>query len=75
MVGYMGDVCVIMQNLKVVCIDVECGLIMVEGFVLGVKGGWILVCDVIKKVLLENVLVLGVFKVFVVVEVVGKESE
>jgi large subunit ribosomal protein L3 len=36
-------------NLKVVQTDVERGLILVEGAVPGVKGGWITLRDAVKK--------------------------
>ncbi len=38
-------------NLKVVSLDVERGLILVEGAVPGAKGGWITVRDAVKKAL------------------------
>jgi large subunit ribosomal protein L3 len=38
-------------NLRVVQLDVERGLILVEGAVPGSKGGWIAVRDAVKKAL------------------------
>lgn len=49
MPGHLGVERVTTLNLKVVRTDVERGLILVEGAVPGVKGGWIMVRDAIKK--------------------------
>jgi large subunit ribosomal protein L3 len=49
-------------NLKVVQTDVERGLILVEGAVPGVKGGWITVRDAVKKKLPAGVPKPGKFK-------------
>jgi large subunit ribosomal protein L3 len=49
MPGHLGVDRVTTLNLKVVQTDVERGLIMVEGAVPGVKGGWITVRDAVKK--------------------------
>jgi large subunit ribosomal protein L3 len=49
MAGHMGVERVTTQNLKVVQTDVERGLILVEGAVPGVAGGWIYVRDAVKK--------------------------
>src|SRR5215475_11473960 len=51
MAGHLGVERVTTLNLKVVQLDVERGLIMVEGAVPGHKGGWITVRDAIKKAL------------------------
>jgi large subunit ribosomal protein L3 len=51
MPGHLGVDRVTTLNLKVRQLDVERGLIMVEGAVPGVKGGWITVRDAVKKVL------------------------
>jgi large subunit ribosomal protein L3 len=45
----MGDERVTVQNLKVVAIDEEDGLILVRGGVPGSKNGWVLVSDAIKR--------------------------
>lgn len=48
MMGYMGDVMVMVQNFEIVCIDVECKLLFVKGVILGVKGGKVFVMLVVK---------------------------
>lgn len=48
MFGYMGLVQQSIQNLEVVKVDVECGLIVICGVVLGVVGGDVIVCLVSK---------------------------
>ncbi len=50
MAGHMGATRVTTQNLEVVRVDVERGLIMVRGAVPGPKGGWIEVRDAVKGV-------------------------
>jgi len=49
MPGHMGAERVTTLNLKVVQVDVERGLILVEGAVPGAKSGWIMVRDAVKK--------------------------
>jgi large subunit ribosomal protein L3 len=49
MPGHMGVERVTTLNLMVVQLDVERGLILVEGAVPGHKGGWIVVRDAVKK--------------------------
>src|SRR5579885_1161912 len=49
MAGHLGTERVTTINLKVRQTDVERGLILVEGSVPGVKGGWIMVRDAVKK--------------------------
>jgi len=49
MAGHMGDARVTTQNLKIVAIDEEMGLILVKGAVPGAKNGWVLVSDAVKK--------------------------
>ena len=49
MAGHMGDERVTTQNLKVVAIDEEMGLILVKGAVPGSKNGWVLISDAVKK--------------------------
>src|SRR5207344_1956202 len=51
MPGHMGVDRVTTLNLKVVQTDVDRGLILVEGAVPGVKGGWITMRDAVKKAL------------------------
>lgn len=49
MPGQMGGDRVTVQNLEVVATDGERGLIMVRGAVPGAEGGYVLVCDAVKK--------------------------
>ncbi len=51
MAGHMGDKKRTTQNLRVVAIDAEKGLVFVEGAVPGHKNSWVTVCDAVKKVL------------------------
>lgn len=51
MPGHMGVDRITTLNLKVVQLDVDRGLILVEGAVPGSKGGWITVRDAVKKAL------------------------
>ena len=62
MSGHLGVERVTTLNLKVRGTDVERGLIMVEGAVPGVKGGWITVRDAVKKKLPDGVPKPGKFK-------------
>src|SRR5436853_366398 len=55
MAGHLGSERVTTLNLKVVQIDTERGLILVEGAVPGSKGGWIAVRDAVKKKLPDGV--------------------
>ncbi|WP_332681617.1 50S ribosomal protein L3 [Bosea sp. (in: a-proteobacteria)] len=63
MPGHMGVDRVTTQNLRVVQTDVERGLILVEGAVPGVAGGWIHVRDAIKRALPKDAPLPGKFKV------------
>lgn len=49
MAGHMGDVVVTTQNLKVVGLDLEEGLILVKGAVPGSKTGWVMIADAVKR--------------------------
>ena len=49
--GHLGVERVTTQNLRVVQTDLSRGLILVEGAVPGVKGGWIFVRDAVKRAL------------------------
>jgi large subunit ribosomal protein L3 len=49
MPGHLGVDRVTTQNLRVVQTDVERGLILVEGAVPGVAGGWIFIKDAVKR--------------------------
>lgn len=50
MAGHMGNKRVTIQNLKVVSVDDEQGLIFVKGSVPGAKQGWVFLKDACKKV-------------------------
>ena len=62
MPGHMGVDRVTTLNLKVVQTDVDRGLILVEGAVPGVKGGWITMRDAVKKALPKDAPKPGKFK-------------
>src|SRR5262245_53644987 len=62
MAGHLGVDRVTTLNLKVRQTDVARGLILVEGAVPGVKGGWIMVRDAVKKKLPSGVPKPGKFK-------------
>ncbi len=49
MAGHMGNERVTVQNLKVVSVDADKGLIMVKGGVPGSENGWVYVTDAVKK--------------------------
>ncbi|MBR2034185.1 MAG: 50S ribosomal protein L3 [Alphaproteobacteria bacterium] len=49
MAGHMGDERVTVQNLKVVSVDADKGLIMVKGGVPGAENGWVYITDAVKK--------------------------
>jgi len=49
MAGQMGNVRVTTQNLEVVSIDTERGLVLVRGAVPGSKGGYVRIADAVKK--------------------------
>ncbi|MEL7430559.1 MAG: 50S ribosomal protein L3, partial [Pseudomonadota bacterium] len=49
MAGHMGATRVTTQNLQVVKVDAERGLILIKGAVPGSKGGWVTLQDAIKK--------------------------
>lgn len=63
MPGHMGVDRITTLNLRVVQLDVERGLILVEGAVPGSKGGWIRVRDAVKKLLPKEAPKPGKFKV------------
>jgi len=62
MPGHMGAETVTTQNLKVVSTDADRGLILVQGAVPGVNGGWIRVRDAVKRALPKEAPVPGRFK-------------
>ena len=49
MSGHMGDERSTTQNLEIVEVDSERGLILVKGAVPGSKGGYVLVSDAVKR--------------------------
>ena len=49
MAGHMGDVRMTTQNLEVVAIDGERGVILVKGAVPGFEGGFVMVRDAVKR--------------------------
>lgn len=55
MAGHLGVETTTTQNLKVVAVDAEDGLILVQGSVPGTKGAWIAVTDAVKKPLPKDV--------------------
>jgi len=63
MPGHMGAERVTTLNLKVVQVDVERGLLLVEGAVPGAKSGWIMVRDAVKKKLPKEAPKPGKFRV------------
>src|SRR5919112_4728676 len=62
MPGHLGVERVTTQNLRVVSTDVERGLILVEGAVPGVAGGWIYIRDAVKRKLPKDVPMPGKFR-------------
>jgi len=62
MPGQLGVERVTTLNLRVMQTDVERGLILIEGAVPGVKGGWITVRDAVKKALPKEAPKPGKFK-------------
>lgn len=55
MAGHLGDERVTIQNLKVVKVDDEKGLLIVSGNVPGAKGGYLYVKDAVKKSLVSEI--------------------
>jgi large subunit ribosomal protein L3 len=51
MAGHMGTVQITQQNLAVVAVDAEQGLIMIKGAVPGAEGAWLTVRDAVKRAL------------------------
>ncbi len=54
MAGHMGNTRVTTQNIQVVSVDVDRGLVLVKGAVPGPKGGWVTIKDAVKKAALEE---------------------
>ena len=55
MAGHMGAAKVTTQNLEVMRIDLDRGLIMIKGAVPGSRGGWVTVKDAVKKPMPDGV--------------------
>ncbi len=55
MAGHMGDRRVTTQNLEVVSIDEDRGLILLRGAVPGAEGSWVMLRDAVKRARPENV--------------------
>jgi large subunit ribosomal protein L3 len=51
MAGHMGDRRVTVQNLEVVGVDKERGLVLVKGAVPGARGGYVRITDAVKRAL------------------------
>ena len=49
MAGHMGNTRVTTQNLQVVSVDVDRGLVLIKGAIPGPKGGWVTIRDAVKK--------------------------
>jgi len=62
MAGHLGNERVTTQNLRVVKVDPERGLIMVCGAVPGAKGGWVMLRDAVKKELPKDAPTPGAFR-------------
>ena len=62
MAGHLGDERVTTQNLEVVQLDADRGLILVKGSVPGAKGGWIVIRDAVKRPLPDGVPMPGAFR-------------
>ena len=54
MAGHMGDRRVTTQNLEVVSVDEDRGLILVRGAVPGAEGSWVMVRDAVKRSMPEG---------------------
>ena len=62
MAGHMGNTRVTTQNIQVVSIDVDRGLIFVKGAVPGPKGSWVTLKDAVKKPAHEAAIVPGALR-------------
>lgn len=62
MPGHLGTERVTTQNLRVIQTDAERGLILVQGAVPGVAGGWIMVRDAVKRALPKEAPIPGAFR-------------
>jgi large subunit ribosomal protein L3 len=75
MAGHMGAANVTTQNLEVVRIDTDRGLILVKGAVPGSKGGWVMIRDAVKKGLPEGAPLPGAFRTADDTGAVKKDAE
>jgi large subunit ribosomal protein L3 len=75
MPGQMGNTRITTLNLKVAKIDIERGLVMVEGAVPGSKGGWITLRDAVKKKLHKDAPKPGKFRLAEAAASEAKSSE
>ena len=55
MAGHMGNVRATAQNLQVMTVDGEAGLLFVKGAVPGPKNGWVFIKDAVKKPAMDGV--------------------
>jgi len=55
MAGHMGAVRNTTQNIEVVGVDLEEGVVLLQGAVPGPKGGWVLISDAVKAKLPDGV--------------------
>ena len=62
MAGHLGDERVSIQNLQIVRVDAERGLLFVKGAVPGAEGGWVEVRDAVKKKLPDGAPKPGAFR-------------
>lgn len=54
MAGHMGATTITTHNLTIVDTDIDRGIILVKGAVPGSKGGWVTLCDAVKKALPDD---------------------
>ena len=59
MAGHMGAVRNTTQNIEVVGVDLEEGVVLLQGAVPGPKGGWVLISDAIKAKMPEDAAIPG----------------
>ena len=74
MAGHMGAVRVTTQNLEVIKVDVERGVVLVKGAVPGSKGGWVFMHDALKQALPDEAPKPGAFRLEGQAEVESQEQ-
>ncbi len=74
MAGHMGSVRVTTQNLEVIKVDAERGVILVKGAVPGSKGGWVLIRDALKHALPDEAPKPGAFRLSEEAEAAASEA-